>query len=298
MTGSEPTVRLETTLSANSLFFLSALGEEDVGYYRKMTENIQDIADQHKAKFIFANAMNKDELKRSILNMQSVFIRGGHKPLLHLEMHGNVQGGIIGATGDLVRWEDLVGWLRNINIAMNNNLVVLLGACFGFGAATAIDFQKQSPFYVLLSPTSEIQAGVVQDRVPRFYRTLIESKNLQLAIDQLGSEFETFDSEGKMGRLFTKQLSDLVKPQTIRYLTELKANGTEITEEAIARNIVSCLGPKDIRKIEASIRRFMIGRDTKINLELLVNEVAGAVFSMTKPPRALALPEQSTPRMP
>jgi hypothetical protein len=61
--------RLETSFSANSIFFLSALGLSDVGYYREMTENIQDVADQYGTKFLYANASTKRSPRRNGLGL-------------------------------------------------------------------------------------------------------------------------------------------------------------------------------------------------------------------------------------
>ena len=119
-------------------------------------------------------------------------------PFLHFEMHGT-QTGMEIANGEFITWLELYKFLVKINESSRHNLFVSLACCFGAYIFDIIDPTKRAPFYCFLGPSKEIKAWKLEENFTNFFSTLIETTDINCAIDALNGDSEEkyiwYDSE-------------------------------------------------------------------------------------------------------
>lgn len=100
-------------------------------------------------------------------------------PILHIEAHGNPSGLEL-SSGELMSWSLLIEPFTNLNIETQNNLFVVVSACFGAFVMDVIRLSKmrKSPIFALQGPLESIKAGELELGYQAFYRELLETKNL------------------------------------------------------------------------------------------------------------------------
>lgn len=126
-------------------------------------------------------------------------------PLLHIDAHGNDEG-IWLSTGDLVPWEDFADICRALNIACENNLVVVSNVCHGIHAVTHVDITRVTPFFALLGPGGKVAQGKM-DAISLFYKQLIATGDIMEAQRGLPYELQLYLAE----RLFLRAFSGYIK---------------------------------------------------------------------------------------
>lgn len=107
--------------------------------------------------------------------MQRLIIRAqseGLMPIVHFEAHGHEALGLEVAHNQYVSWEELVGCLRPINVLSGGNLVVGIAACHGFHALAPAKIDKASPFYAMIGPSEEVEAGLLETTFQSLYEKL------------------------------------------------------------------------------------------------------------------------------
>lgn len=119
----------------------------------------------------------------------------GHTQIIHIEAHGNGTAGLYVGNGEFINWEQFTQRLYEINIVCHNNLAVVLAACHGMYAIDAVDVERPCPYAILIAPLEEIRAGVIADRMGKFYEALIRTLNLRKALKILDADFKTFQGE-------------------------------------------------------------------------------------------------------
>jgi hypothetical protein len=122
---------------------------------------------------------------------------GSLKPIIHLDMHGSAENGLmIAASGEWVPWDELADVLSDINAALQNNLFVVSCACHGQHFIKATKLLRTCPYFVLVAPKQAVAAGFIEDRIPKFYEAMFEGDDFVAAHRQhLTPEFFEFHSE-------------------------------------------------------------------------------------------------------
>lgn len=105
-----------------------------------------------------------DKIKRSI--------KVGYLPVLHFEMHGGHEGLDL-ESGEVITWSELCGYLREMNIAMNNTLLVVLAACYGTEICEQIMPLLRAPFRCAVGPVEEISFAKIEEGFDAFYDALL-----------------------------------------------------------------------------------------------------------------------------
>jgi hypothetical protein len=120
----------------------------------------------------------------------------GLKPIVHFETHGNKDHGLhISKSNEFVSWEELIEKFREINIATNNNLGVVMAACFGLYAIKPIKIFEPSPFFVLIASLETVGAGYIHDQIKLFYKGLLTDGDLDSGLAEIDEKFKPFHSE-------------------------------------------------------------------------------------------------------
>lgn len=180
----------------NALLVVDALGDSDLQTARHLFDDIQPMAEVKRTAYCryykVATSAELSDLLREILEQ----CKAGLKPILHIEAHGDKEGGLqIAATGEMISWDTLLPLFQEINKATKNNLGVVLAACFGLHAIKPLRIEQPCPFYFLIGADDPVPAGYIDDSMRLFYRELIQSNSLDRAMEKIDARFRQFHSE-------------------------------------------------------------------------------------------------------
>jgi hypothetical protein len=152
----------------NSLHWITSLREEEQGVTRRILEDLEPVCEREGLPFERYEPKSAQEFLDSLDRIEAN-ARCGMLPLLHLDMHGSTDGGLlVAATGEEIGWDVIADRLRGINAATGNNLCVVSMACWSFHVVSQLDISRVVPFFVLLAPEHEIFAGDVEAKTRVF----------------------------------------------------------------------------------------------------------------------------------
>jgi len=101
----------------------------------------------------------------------------GFHPIIHFEIHGKEDGFVL-KSGEIVKWEEMAGILRNINLSSNNNTLLTLCVCYGIYIYKLIKPNESSPYWGTISPKEKILPTVALGAYQAFFEKLLETLNL------------------------------------------------------------------------------------------------------------------------
>jgi hypothetical protein len=188
-------MKLHIAASVNSVYIISSLKDGELSSGKRLADDLTILHVVEKCPPVhFVNAQNIKELYAVFQCIKSDCIKGA-KPIVHLEFHGDKENGIKLASGDRESWAWLINRLREINVACNQKLGVVLAACFGLYSIKPIKIDQKAPFLYLIAPDTEILAGQLDDCMKRFYETLFTTGSIDSAVDSVSQYFKPFYAE-------------------------------------------------------------------------------------------------------
>lgn len=199
---------VDSMFSNNAVFILDGLKSSDLQTAKNLHGELRDLAATKTGMpFISIYKVNsRKELFAALKEIQQ-FCLAGSKPIIHFEVHGDTEGIFIGDTEEKISWDDLIAVLRNINIATQNNLCVVMASCNGL-YATPGDITKPSPYFFLIGSDEEVPSGFIADQMKEFYRQLLLNDSICSAMSQVDEKFKLFHVEKffcmTMGEYFKK----------------------------------------------------------------------------------------------
>ena len=127
-----------TTLTVNSLFWITSLRSTEHGVTRRVQEDLLPYLDSIGLHHHTFEPQTATELL-AILSDIARHANVGLRPILHFDTHGDLAQGIrLAAAGEFIPWSVLIAHLRAINVTTGNNLCVVSGACFSMNAVWEI----------------------------------------------------------------------------------------------------------------------------------------------------------------
>ncbi|MBP9820399.1 hypothetical protein KBC79_06735 [Candidatus Woesebacteria bacterium] len=99
----------------------------------------------------------------------------GEIPILHIECHGDLYGGLEFENGSNLSWDHLSDALRPLNAATRFNLLACFAACFGAYFIGEISTIKASPVWAVFAPTETLDPGEVIAGQQAFYSNFIRT---------------------------------------------------------------------------------------------------------------------------
>lgn len=96
------------------------------------------------------------------------------------------------ASNEYVGWDELVDEIAAINQATRNNTGVVLAVCHGFEISKFVSITAPCPFNYLVAAPDEVQAGYLRDIVPAFYKSVIQSGDLQDGLALIADHLKLF----------------------------------------------------------------------------------------------------------
>ena len=144
----------------------------------------------------FMDFMNRVELQT---REQGVF------PIIHLEIHGD-KSGLGLPSNETIKWDEFAYICRAINEHCSNNLLVVLAVCHGYHSVLQATITKLTPFCSLIGPTEAVYNMQIEKDFPEFYKTLLNSNDLDLAFSTLSEPYQLYRCE----ELFAKGLIEYI----------------------------------------------------------------------------------------
>ncbi|GAA4789810.1 hypothetical protein GCM10023231_17220 [Olivibacter ginsenosidimutans] len=176
---------IEVNLPINCVIVIQSLLPNESQTGKQLYDDIiKRRCSQHELNSGIVNVKNKDEF----LNLASTLLEKlqpeSAKPLLHFEVHG-CEEGLQLASGEIVGWDEVGSCTRSINEYLGNTLFISLATCKGAHILKSIDPTIRAPFWGILGPKQDISHEEVVNDFNGFYDELLNSFDLQKAIDIL-----------------------------------------------------------------------------------------------------------------
>ena len=268
-------------LICDSVFWISSLPDGEMGPTRRMTEELDQILRGFDIGFLHQRIQHVDELVNFLNYVQQYTVNRGLRPLIHFDAHGNPERGLfLSGQNSFYEWSSLATLLRTINIASQNNLIVVDATCYGLRLIWPMQLDAPTPFHVLLSPEREVCNGYLEDSVPELYRCLFQSGSLKCAYEScLQEQFSYIHCEKVFFDTMAMYIDLYCKEKASRIRRE------ELLTIALSGSGVNSLGTRDIRRIiresvkpnqerlNQYARAFLIGKDCGEDIRNLIGRI-------------------------
>lgn len=205
-------------------------------------------------------------------SIYSECMKEGIKPIMHFICHGlgpnqlpQYNDGALAIWNDdthqnvLIRWEDVFYLLAPINKASHFNLFITMSVCHGFYSAIKIlDPHYRIPFCGILASPDSVLVDSSMEYFKAFYLSLIQNRDVNVAIKQLVENLLTFKDEyEKLGIDFERQLvlfSDILFTDAAKEdYKQNRSNNAKLRRTAIQ----SYNDAEGVNPTEAQIRAFV-----------------------------------------
>jgi hypothetical protein len=119
-----------------------------------------------------------------LAEIETLCVRDGARPILHLEMHGLPEG-LVAANKEVILWRELAPVLQRINAATEVNLLVTIASCHGAEFVRTIDPDGRAPFWGMFGPIHMELPSEIRRGYTAFYESLQTDPDLWHAIEAL-----------------------------------------------------------------------------------------------------------------
>jgi hypothetical protein len=169
-----------------------------------------------EAEYVYV--INEIELYELLTRIEADVANKLQLPFIHFEMHGNTEG--IELEQALVSWKELTEYLRAINVATRNNLMLSFATCYGNEIHRLIDFSDRAPFFGFIAPVASVSFPTIKSGFDAFFNVLFTGGGVIEAHKALNNEcsgdeyFVLDNSEYAFTRPLKKQIAELQNPVT------------------------------------------------------------------------------------
>ena len=179
------------SMEYNSICVIVSLPSNELPGARAFIGRIVSAAKPRGVAVMIDYISTRSEFAKSLDEICKSARRDGRLPIIHIEAHGEelpaqqvlphaglstqrFSAGLHLSSGDVISWPELLGFLRPINAATANNLLVVLGTCWGFEAVLSLrSFRHAAPFWGLLAPECKLPDVTVQQTMALFYEGIL-----------------------------------------------------------------------------------------------------------------------------
>lgn len=277
-------MRLYSEFSCNSVIWLSSVPVNEQGPTRRMTEDMETIAQQIGFGFQRIDINSTDQLIKLLEELTFNAHKHNMRPMLHIDMHGCEENGLlISSANKYVSWEVLAEHFRKLNVATGNNLCVVGAACFSLRAVMPIRLNQPTPFFILLAPEKEVNIGFLERNVTAFYRSLLESGSIDYAYSMhLSDEFKYVHCEKILFIVVARYIlrgckGKLGEERRERLLSEVFLQGMEKSNKnlKLVRNKIKQGLRPDQTLLDRYAGTFLINRACSFNINQLLAFLEG-----------------------
>lgn len=166
-------------------------------------------------------------------------IKSGILPFIHFEIHGSSQkDGLVLSSGELVSWQQLAYFTRNINKSTHNNLAISFASCHAAHFMNSIKLDDAAPFSCFVSTIEAVTTGEVEIDFTNFFDTFFSSADFGNAVSALNRDnknphkYNLFSAEDFFEKAFAKIIDEDYNPNHYNY----KHRVNMLTKEFLATN--------------------------------------------------------------
>jgi len=202
-----------TDFTANCICLIDAVPSGELQTSRAIKDDIDDLS-LLATDTIRCNRITCADCADLAITLKRILEQartGGVIPIIHFDGHGNKKGLSL-PSGETYPFTRLVEQLREINVAIKNNLVVLFSGCETAHALKETSILEPCPYFMLFAPDDLVRASDV-DCFREFYRQLLTSGSLSEAI-------KAFNSKGPSSHYLTLFSQDLFARASEAYLKQ------------------------------------------------------------------------------
>ena len=194
---SKDAATISEKLSINSIVWIHSLPEAELGPSRRILEDLEGLATSGGFPLHVFSASDRSGLSNIFANVTKM-AREGLRPLLHVDCHGSPSRGLsLSPSGEQIGWSDTISFLRDLNVATENNLVCVFALCFGLHVYKQVSLKKPAPAYLFFAPPAEVSVGFLEEQTLSFYRQTNETLDVTAAFkDTLGQDMEMIHCQG------------------------------------------------------------------------------------------------------
>lgn len=190
----EPGLPITIETSHSHILTVDLLGQEDSNTAKRFSESAAQ-AGASAGSNTYSHYVKIHNLPM-LENLLSSLARDASKlnnPLIFLDGHGcPIRGLSISSVGHYMSWQELQNKLKEINKKTKNTTGVVISTCYGMLVSSGITFDSISPFQYCIAPTQVIPTHVVDDKIPKFLNTMLESRSMTKALSHLRPNYETY----------------------------------------------------------------------------------------------------------
>lgn len=178
----------ETTFEEFGLIIIESLRDND----KKTGQILHNEVIKYK-KFEEPNltsSLHVISTKKELFDLLSSLIdkarTGSYFPFIHFEVHG-FSGGIELTSKELVHWQELIPYLRTLNIYLENYLVVMMAACEGNNINIQIDPFDRAPFRAVIGTFRVVTWADLLKGFEAFYSSYFFELDPFTAVEQMNA---------------------------------------------------------------------------------------------------------------
>lgn len=117
----------------------------------------------------FTHVENKNDFTNILREIEQETLNDNYVPIIQIESHGNING-LSFTSNEECSWGELFSYLRPINIACDNMLLVNLSCCNGDAIIRNIEPTERAPFRAVIAHQGVAKPEVLQSTWINFYR--------------------------------------------------------------------------------------------------------------------------------
>jgi hypothetical protein len=178
-----------STLSFDCIYILESLPAGDIKTGLELYDSLKwsnKVRSGLKVTYRIIN--DKAQFVKNVKEIHEAVLESHIYPVIQIEAHGRAdKSGIELSSGELLTWKFLADTFRPVNISTKNNTLVSIASCFGAYMFVSLAPAIASPYWGIIGPRDEIKSETIQKGYKVFYTELLESLDINKALDVLNS---------------------------------------------------------------------------------------------------------------
>ncbi|UYZ58144.1 hypothetical protein [Hymenobacter latericus] len=159
----------------NTIIVIESLPQKERTGQELVNSILGRRAEQHGFLCGYCNVYSAEDFIGALEEVKSGAKEDGFLPIIHIEAHGSNQG-LEMESGEVITWNILGLHLRHINTLTKNNLLVVLGACYGIEIWQQITVITRAPFWGVLAPLEKVSEATAHESFVNFYEKITDPK--------------------------------------------------------------------------------------------------------------------------
>jgi hypothetical protein len=233
----------------NSLYIVQFLGPRDTEKTGEQLHSyLEPFCRDAEINLGYLDVSTSTEFLAALVEIVEHVRKDGWGPLLHIETHAH-ESGLGASRTEVLPWSAITAPLTELNRLSRMNLLVTMAACHGLNLVRTLHPGDEAPLWGVLGPDNQVMPSDIRNGFRAFYRTLITSLDLKLALDELRNADSSWPETWKF------QNAELFLAHLFGEYLEKHATDDELArrEDAIVKALGTC-GFGDSPALRSSIR--------------------------------------------